>query len=88
MVDNKPPRNKFRKASFEAVVCICWPRQQKQGVLQQSQNHVFKKKACATITWSNVTNDGWENYSLATPVVRKIPQGYMRMEINKSVIAQ
>ena len=34
-----------------------------------------------TVTWSEVTNDVWENYRLGAPTVRKIPKGYVIIEM-------
>ena len=34
-----------------------------------------------TVTWSDVTNDVWENYRLGAPKVRKIHEGYVIIEM-------
>ena len=33
------------------------------------------------ITWSDVPNNVWQNYTLGAPAVRKIPEGYVIIEM-------
>ena len=40
-----------------------------------------RKKPVQTITWSDVPNDVWYKYTLGAPAVRKIPEGYVIIEI-------
>ena len=34
-----------------------------------------------TITWSDVPNDVWHKYTLGAPAIRKIPEGYVIIEM-------
>ena len=40
-----------------------------------------RKKPVQTVTWSDVPNDVWYKYTLGSPAVRKIPEGYVIIEI-------
>ena len=40
-----------------------------------------RKKPVQTVTWSDVPNDVWHNYTLGAPEVRKIPEGYVIIEM-------
>ena len=40
-----------------------------------------RKKPVQTVTWSDVPNDVWLKYTLGAPEVRKIPEGYVIIEI-------
>ena len=40
-----------------------------------------RKKPVQTVTWSGVPNDVWQKYTLGEPEVRKIPEGYVIIEM-------
>ena len=40
-----------------------------------------RKKPVQTITWSNATIPEWQKYTLGAPEVRKIPEGYVIIEM-------
>ena len=40
-----------------------------------------RKKPVQTVTWSDVPNDVWQKYTLGAPEVRKIPEGYVIIEM-------
>ena len=40
-----------------------------------------RKKAMQTVTWSNATIPEWQKYRLGVPEVRKIPEGYVIIEM-------
>ena len=40
-----------------------------------------RKKPVQTVTWSDVSNDVWYKYTLKAPAVRKIPEGYVIIEM-------
>ena len=40
-----------------------------------------RKKPVQTVTWSDVPNDVWLKYTLGAPEVRKIPEGYVIIEM-------
>ena len=40
-----------------------------------------RKKPVQTITWSDVPNDVWQKFTLGAPEVRKIPEGYIMIEM-------
>ena len=40
-----------------------------------------RKRPVQTITWSDVPNDVWHKYTLGAPAVRKIPEGYVIIEM-------
>ena len=40
-----------------------------------------RKKPVQTVTWSDVPNDVWQKYTLGAPAVRKIPEGYVIIEM-------
>ena len=42
------------------------------------------KRPVQTITWSDVPNDVWHKYTLGAPAVRKIPEGYVIIEMYKT----
>ena len=40
-----------------------------------------RKRPVQAITWSDVPNNVWQNYTLGAPAVRKIPEGYVIIEM-------
>ena len=40
-----------------------------------------RKKPVQTVTWSDVPNDVWYKYTLGAPAVRKVPKGYVIIEM-------
>ena len=40
-----------------------------------------RKRTVQTITWSDVLNEVWQKYTLGAPAVRKIPEGYVIIEM-------
>ena len=40
-----------------------------------------RKRPVQTITWSDVPNDVWQKYTLGALAVRKIPEGYVIIEM-------
>ena len=40
-----------------------------------------RKKPVQTVTWSDVSNDVWYKYTWGAPAVRKIPEGYVIIEM-------
>ena len=40
-----------------------------------------RRKPVQTVTWSDVPNDVWYKYTLGAPAVRKIPEGYVVIEM-------
>ena len=44
-----------------------------------------RKKFVQTVTWSNATIPEWQKYTLGAPEVRKIPEGYVIIEITGDV---
>ena len=43
-----------------------------------------RKKPVQTVTWSDVPNDVWQKYTLGAPEVRKIPEGYVIIEMHNT----
>ena len=40
-----------------------------------------RKRPVQAITWSDVPNNVWQNYTLGAPAVRKIPEGYVIIDM-------
>ena len=42
---------------------------------------ITSSRKLQTVTWSDVPNDVWQKYTLGAPEVRKIPEGYVIIEM-------
>ena len=46
-----------------------------------TQYREIQTRKLQTVTWSDVPNDVWQNYTLGALAVRKIPEGYVIVEM-------
>ena len=81
LVDNKPgtPANKhFRVNSTEPTRVETKPVGKHSTATKTTSS---RKKPVQTITWSNATIPEWQKYTLGAPEFRKIPEGYVIIEM-------
>ena len=53
----------------------------KHSTTPVTKNTSSRKKPVQTVTWSNASIPEWQKYTLGAPEVRKIPEGYVIIEM-------